>query len=260
MAEPNKYTQRLSGQRVLIFGGTSGLGYGLAEALIEHGCEVIISSSSPEKVDDHVSKLNNTYPSSKGRVHGYVCNLRAADAPEQVADLFSKVGTLDHVVHTAGDQLRIKKLEEWTLSEMQEAGMVRYFGPIFIAQQLKKHLKGGPASSFTITSGFVAEHPNPDWTVINGYATGSFGLTRGLALDLAPIRVNCIAPGAVETELWNPFKETGKYDQLSQAFIDRSTTKQIGKVEDVVQGYLYLLQDRNMTGMVVSSNSGFHLV
>ena len=171
MTEPKKYTQRLVGQRVLIFGGTSGLGYGLAEALIEHGCEVIISSSSQAKVEDRVKKLITTYPSANGRVSGHVCNLGGSDAPEQVKSIFSKVGTLDHVVHTAGDQLRIKKLEEWTLPQIQEAGMVRYFGVILIAQHLKKHLKGGPASSFTVTSGQVAERPHADWAVVNGYAT-----------------------------------------------------------------------------------------
>ena len=130
MTEPKKYTQRLVGQRVLILGGSSGLGYGLAEALIEYGCEVIISSSSQAKVEDRVRKLVITYPSAEGRVSGYVCNLGGPDAPEQVESLFSKVGTLDHVVHTAGDQLRVKKLEEWTLPQIQEAGMVSSLGGI----------------------------------------------------------------------------------------------------------------------------------
>ena len=75
-----------------------------------------------------------------------------------------------------------------------------------------------------------------------------YGLTRGFALDLAPIRVNCIAPGAVETELWNPMREQGIFDKVSQGFKDKSTTKQIGQVEDVVMGYLNILQDKNMTG------------
>ena len=206
MAEQKKYIGKLAGLRILIIGGSSGLGFGLAEALVEHGSEVIISSSSEQKVNDKVVQLNTTYPSSKGRVHGYVCNLAGMDAPEQVANLFTKVGTVDHVVHTAGDPLRVRKLEDWTLPEMQEAGMVRYFGPLLIAQHLKKHLRGGPGSAFIVTSGFVAEHPHKDWSVVNGYATALYGLTRGLALDLAPIRVNCISPGAVLTELWNPVR------------------------------------------------------
>ncbi|KAI4151911.1 MAG: hypothetical protein LQ340_003206 [Diploschistes diacapsis] len=260
MAEPKKYTDRLANQRVLIFGGTSGLGYGLAEALVEHGCEVIISSSSEQKVKDRVDKLQSTYPSSKGRVRGYACNLSGSDAPQQVATVFSEVGTLDHVVHTAGDPLRPKKIGDWNLQEMQQAGMVRFFGPMLIAQHLSKHLKGGPASSFTITSGYVGEKPSPNWSIINAYATGAFGLTRGLALDLAPIRVNCIAPGAVETEFWNSMKESGHYEQTAGILVEKSTTKQFGKVEDVVEGYLYLLKDKNVTGMTISSNSGSHLV
>ena len=260
MTEQKKYTGRLNGQRVLVVGGTSGLGFGVAEALAEHGCEVVISSSSQQKIDNKIESLTATYPSCKGRVSGYVCNLAGKDAPDQVANLFSKVGTVDHVIHTAGDSLRVRKLEDWTLSDMQDAGMVRYFGPLLIAQHLKKHLRGGPASSFVVTSGYVAEHPQKDWSVINGYATALYGLTRGLALDLAPIRVNCISPGAVETELWNPMREQGNFEQVQAAFKENSTTKEIGKVEDVVEGYLYLIKDKNITGTIISSNSGAHLV
>ena len=258
MAEPTRYIGKLKGQRVLIFGGSSGLGYGAAEALLEHGSEVIISSSSQQKVDDRVKGLNDIYP--KGRVSGYACNLGGNDAQEQIANLFSKVGTLDHVIHSAGDQLRIKDIEEWNLPDMHEAGAVRFFSIVLIAQHLRKHLKPGPSSSFTVTSGYVAEHPTKNWTVINGFATGLVGLTRGLALDLAPVRVNCLMPGAVETELWDSIKAAGQYDGFVKRISEASATKTIGKVEDVVEAYLYVLKDKNITGQTIVSNSGTHLL
>ena len=192
-------------------------------------------------------------------MHGYTCNLGGSDAPEQVANLFSKVGTLDHVIYSAGDPLAIQPLEKFTLATMQQAGMVRFFGPLLVAQQLKKHLKGGPASSFTITSGQIAEFPQPDWTIVNSFAAGNYGMTRALALELAPIRVNLISPGLVDTELWAAIKEAGNFEQLAEHHKKITTTGEIGKVEHVVEGYLYLLKDHNITGRIIGSDSGTSL-
>lgn len=259
MPDATKYTQKLAGQRVLIFGGTSGLGFGAAEALLEHDAEVIISSSSPDKIQKSISQLEASYPSVKGKIQGHVCDLSSSEAPANVAAVFEKVGTIDHVLFTAGDPLAVHPLEEWSLAEMQQAGMVRFFGPILVAQHLRKHLRGGPQSSFTITSGNVAVKPHKDWAVINGYATGQYGLMRGLAFDLAPIRVNIVSPGAVDTALWDPVRKAGNIDAAFKYFRDMTTTGEVGRVEDVVEGYLYLMKDKNVTGTVISSNGGMNL-
>ena len=55
-------------------------------------------------------------------------------------------------------------------------------------------------------------------------------------------------------------REQGNFEQMQANFKEKTTTDEIGKVEDVVEGYLYLLKDKNITGMVVASNSGAHLV
>lgn len=259
MPDATKYTQKLAGQRALIFGGTSGLGFGAAEALIEHGVEIIISSSNPDKIQKSISKLEASYPSAKGKIQGHACDMSGSDAPANVAAVFDKVGTIDHVLYTAGDPLAIRPLEDWSLSDMQQAGMVRFFGPMLVAQHLKKHLRGGPNSSFTITSGNVAVKPHKDWAVINGYATGQYGLMRGLAFDLAPIRVNVVSPGAVDTELWDPIRKAGNLEAAFKQFRDLTLTGEIAQVEDVVETYLYLMKDKNVTGTVIGSNGGMNL-
>jgi NAD(P)-dependent dehydrogenase (short-subunit alcohol dehydrogenase family) len=75
MADAKKYTSKLDGARILIFGGSSGIGYGAAEASIESGATVIISSSSESKIQASVKSLNESYPSAKDRISGYACNL-----------------------------------------------------------------------------------------------------------------------------------------------------------------------------------------
>lgn len=76
-------------------------------------------------------------------------------------------------------------------------------------------------------------------------------MTRNLAVDLKPIRVNSVSPGAVDTDLWGPQRET-----IVKQFANRALTGKTGTVENVVQAYVYLLVDENATGACVSTNSG----
>ena len=95
-----------------------------------------------------------------------------------------------------------------------------------------------------------------DWGVIQGYLAGVNALARGLAVELAPTRVNAVGLGPVETELWNRAKEAGFYEQIATDFSAKMTTNTIGRVEDVLEVYLYLMKDRNVSGSVVNSNGG----
>jgi NAD(P)-dependent dehydrogenase (short-subunit alcohol dehydrogenase family) len=256
MTDAKKYINKLSGARVLIIGGSSGMGYGVAEASIENGATVIISSSSESKVRGAVAKLGETYPSAKSRISGYACNLGDLNTLEEnVASLFEKVGTLNHVVYTAGDSLGIMSLESVDIASIQKAGTVRYFGTIMVAKYAAKYLTPGPESSLTLTTGSVSERPIKGWSIVNGYATGLHGLVRGFALDLEPIRVNGISPGAVLTPLWDNLGPE-QMEQMMDQFKLKSTTGTIGKVEDVAEAFLYVMKDQNVTGTLISSNGG----
>lgn len=266
-AEPTKYTAKLKGARVLVIGGSSGIGFGVAEALIEHGAgDVIISSSSPKKVAAAISRIEASYPSAKGRLRGVAASLGSIDTLEAEIARVVKEATnggafqLDHVVHSAGDALAMMQVENITVQGIQQAGMVRFYSPLILAKHLKTALKPGPHSSYTITSGGVMDRPQKGWSVVGAYAAGLGGITRGLALDLAPIRVNCIAPGAVETELWDTFKENGTYEGMKGEFVKGMTTGVIGQVEDVADQYLTMMKDKNITGSVVCSNGGCYLL
>lgn len=264
MAQHNNYPSKLVGARVLVFGGSSGIGFGVAKAVIEHGGSVIISSSSQERVDQAVDRLRTTYPDVNDRILGFPCNLATQETLEsEIAGLFaqvSRVGTLNHVVFTAGDTLPVKKLEDFSLKDIQQAGMVRFFSPLIVAQHLSKQLELSPASSFTLTTGGVPEHLMKDWAVIQAYLAGMNGMARGLAVDLAPIRVNAVGLGVVETEMWDASKDAGVYDGVAAAFTAKMTTGAVAKVEDVVECYLYLMKDKNISGSTVNSHGGMLLL
>jgi NAD(P)-dependent dehydrogenase (short-subunit alcohol dehydrogenase family) len=121
---------------------------------------------------------------------------------QDIEALFKQTGKVDHIVFTAGDKLATVPIKESTYESIIRAGQVRFFAPLLVAKVGSKYLNPGPESSIVLTTGNVAEHPIPNWSVVASYAAGLHGMTRNLALDLKPIRVNIVSPGAIDTELW----------------------------------------------------------
>jgi len=125
MADSTKYTSKLSKSSILIFGGSSGIGYGVAEAVLENGATVYISSSSQSRVDEAVKELQKSYPSKKDSVSGVVCDLGSEDMESNIVkalDAVTTKGKLDHIVHTAGDRLATLPLAELSLEKIRKAG------------------------------------------------------------------------------------------------------------------------------------------
>ncbi|KAL8767790.1 MAG: hypothetical protein Q9209_005784 [Squamulea sp. 1 TL-2023] len=260
MPNSTKYTSKLSGARVLIIGGTSGIGFAVAEASLEHGAHVIISSSQESRVKSSIERLLSAYPSAKDRLSGYACDLSSPTIEDDITSLFSKTGQLDHIVFTAGDKLATIPIHGASLEKIQQAGMVRFFAPLLVAKHGFKILSPGPASSITLTTGTVSEKPIAGWSIVASYAAGQHGMIRNLAFDLAPVRVNLVSPGAVETEMWStmPPEQMQQFKQDIER--NKTTTKKIGQPGDVAEAYLYLMKDRNCTGAVIDTNGGSLLV
>lgn len=256
MTDAKKYTSKLTDARVLIIGGSSGIGYSVAEASLEHGCHVIISSSQKSRIDNAIKQLLQTYPSAKDRLSGYACDLSTPDVEANIKQLYTQCGDkLDHIVITAGESLAIMPLADVTLEKMQQGGMVRFFAPLLVAKHASAHLNPGPASSITLTTGSVSQKPKKDWSLLASYAAGLHGMMRNLALDLAPVRVNLISPGGVRTPLWDGIP--GEVLQRMMEEMEKMcTTGQVGKPEDVAESYLYVMKDWNCSGSVIDTNGG----
>ncbi|KAK5446382.1 hypothetical protein LTS15_009721 [Exophiala xenobiotica] len=281
MAPSNrKYTTKLADTSVLVIGGTSGIGYGVAEALIESAvANLYISSSQQTRIDDAISRLKSTYPDETSTTTN-VIGLPAVDLADEnnlesnIKALFEAIpsesssgapsGTkpvLDHIVFTSGDSLGIKPLDDVDMSFFKRCGMVRFFAPFFVAKYGRHYLKPGPGSSITLTTGGVSEKPMPNWSAIAPWMTGLHGMCRGLALELKPIRVNLVSPGAVATELWDAsFTDPNAKEAAFAMFGKKMATGAIGRVEDVAESYLYAMKDKNVTGTVLRSDGGSFLL
>ncbi|KAL1799620.1 hypothetical protein ACET3X_003657 [Alternaria dauci] len=266
MADQKRYTNKLERSRILVIGGTSGLGYSVAEACLENGALVTISSSNKSRVDSAVSKLKDAYPSaadsSNPRIWGLTVDLGKPDTLDQeLKTLLDKTvssmpeGKLDHVVYTAGDKLAEMNLRDMTMSNILAAGQLRFFAPLLLAKHLPDYLVQSYKSSYTITTGAVSEKPIPNWSVVGSYAGGGHSMVRGLALDMKPVRVNGVNPGAVETELWDHYPQEQR-KAIMEAMEGKMATGRVGRPEDVAETYLGLLRDYNADGFMVRTDGG----
>ncbi|KAA8567644.1 hypothetical protein MFRU_010g02240 [Monilinia fructicola] len=253
---PGKY-EKLVGKHVLVIGGSSGIGYCVAEASLESGASVTISSSSVDRVAKGVERLHSSYPG--GKVTGYACDLSKSTVESDIEKLFEQAGKVDHIVFTAGDPLATLPLKDVTLESIKRAGQVRFFAPLLVAKVGSRYLSAGPQASITLTTGATADKPYEGWSVITSFAAGLHGMARGLAVDLAPVRVNVVSPGAVKTDLWGGMKEEERA-AIFKEVEEKVLTKHVAGPEEVAESYLWLMKDSNVTGTVVRSDSGSLLV
>ncbi|ETN44279.1 uncharacterized protein HMPREF1541_10459 [Cyphellophora europaea CBS 101466] len=260
----SRYSRKLQGQRVLVLGGTSGIGFCVAQGALEQGAVVIISGSKQDKIDSKMRELEASYPEAQGRILGKACDL--ANLQSQEGNLVAlldfatenKTKKLDHIAYTAGTGVFNPAFSDLTVEMVCDAQRMRVFAPLMLMKHAETYLNKSPASSLTFTSGEGTYRPQPGWTLMIMIGGMFDGLVRSGAVNLAPIRVNCVAPGAVMTELWGggqmPSEEQAKL--VADRVGPKTLTGQIGMPEDVAEAYLYFMKDRNATGRVHVSEGG----
>ena len=254
-----KYTSKLHNARVLVMGGTSGIGFCVAEAALEHGAQVCISGSKQPKLDKAVSRLHSIYPEKASNIYGHVCDLSQPEELESNIESLLKTAAADtkinHIVCTAGDPLKIVPIAEATVESIQKGGNVRFLAPLLLGKLAPKYLSPGPESSITLTGGTISHKPPTGWAIMVAWSSGIEGITRGLAVDLAPIRVNMVCPGAVHTELFD-FIPKESLEGVLQGFKSETLLGKVGAPEELAEVYIYSMKDHFAMGAILQSDGG----
>jgi NAD(P)-dependent dehydrogenase (short-subunit alcohol dehydrogenase family) len=238
---------RFGGERVVVLGGSSGLGLAVAQAAAREGAAVVIASSNPARVDQALATLPQG-------AEGHAVDLTDEAA---VQALFARIGAFDHLVYTAGDKLQRAGLAATDMAGARRYFAVRYFGAYMAA----KFGHGGirPGGSIVFTSGIAGRRPGKGWALGASVTSAMEGLTRALAVELAPIRVNLVSPGVVRTPLWDDMPEATR-DALFAQSAERLLVGHVGEAEEVAESYLYLMRQSFSTGQVVVVDGGGVLV
>ncbi|WP_275290651.1 SDR family oxidoreductase [Amycolatopsis sp. La24] len=233
-------------QRVVVIGGSSGMGLATARAAAEAGAAVTIAASGKERLDAALAELPDT-------CEGFVTDVRDE---ANVAALFEHVGSLDHLVYTAGDTLDQRPWTELPLETVQSLFYVRFWGVVSAVKHAAPRIR--PGGSIVLTSGIIGVRPTPGAALAAGSVGAVEGLARGLAVDLAPVRVNTVRPGPVHTPMWDGLPQP-QLDAMVAAFTERTLTKSVGEAEQVAATNVYLMENRFVTGAVITVDGGFVL-
>ena len=235
----------LRDQHIVVVGGTSGIGLAVAECALAEGAKVTVASSGAEPVAGAVKRLGEG-------ASGEVVNVREEDS---VAAFFEKVGALDHLVFTAGDWSRSSGLAANPVAELdferaREGMAVRFWGALMAV----KHAQGriSPAGSITLTDGLVAHRPMKGSPLSSAFGGAIEHLTRGLAVDLAPLRVNAVCPGLVLTDRIAQMMPA----EMLKRYTARQPLPRGAQPEEVAQAYLYLMRGGYTTGQVLIVDGG----
>lgn len=243
----NSRESSLRGKKVILLGGTSGFGLETAMAAADEGALVVVVSSSQQKVDKALTVLPE---GSKG----FTADL---GDEKQVAQLFKKIGEFDHLVFTAGDSLKFSELSELDIDDAKQAIHLRFWGAIMAAKHGVPLIRKG--GSITLTTGALGRKPKKGALVIAGMASAIDGLTRALAIELAPIRVNAVCAGTVKTNLLADMPEVER-----EAFFSRVGSKlltgRVGNTKELAEAYLYLMRGSFTTGQIIVVDGGNLLV
>lgn len=235
----------LAGKRVVLIGGSSGIGFSVARLAATEGAQVVIASSSQDKIERALKRLPDDAQGHR---------LDVTDE-EQVRAFFELVGPFDHLVYTAGDPLQIRTFEETDVAQAQEFFKVRYWGAFTAARHGAAQIREG--GSIVLSSGSAGARPGKGWMVAASITSASEALGRALAVELGPIRVNVVRPGPTRTELWDG--SVAQPEELYQALGSKLLVGRVGHVDEVAQTYVYLMNNGFSTGSVVTVDGGHFL-
>ncbi len=237
----------LKDKHVVVLGGTSGLGFATALAASREGAIVTVVSGTPERVSRALAALPEG-------ANGHVADL--TDEP-QVRALFDKIGAFDHLVYTAGDWLLIGDFATLNLEDARRAFDVRYWGAVTAVKYATPFIRKG--GSIVLTTGIASARPFKGWVVPASILGAMESLTRALAVELAPIRVNIVSPGVVKTAMWDELPEADR-EGLYRDVGAKLLVGRVGEADEVAETFLYLMRQDFSTGQVVTVDGGGVLV
>jgi NAD(P)-dependent dehydrogenase (short-subunit alcohol dehydrogenase family) len=237
----------LQDKRVVVMGGSSGIGLAVAEQAASQGAKIVIASSSAERVQKAVERIG-------GEAQG-----QAVEASDEraVESFFAKLGLFDHLVFTAGDSLHLHELAGTDLQESRRAFELRYWSALAAVKYGSPQIRKG--GSIVLTTGIAGQRPQKGWVIAASVCGAIEALTRALAVELAPIRVNAVSPGVVRTNLWQTMSAPER-ELLYESVGKSLPVGRVGEAHDVAQAYLFLMQEGFSTGQTVVVDGGTVLV
>jgi NAD(P)-dependent dehydrogenase (short-subunit alcohol dehydrogenase family) len=236
----------MQNKRVVVLGGSAGIGLAVAARAARAGARGGQVSHDPKRVEAAVAGIPGA--------EAHTADLRSESA---VRALFDRLGGIDHLVYTAGEELLLSPLSELDLQAARRFFELRYWGALAAVKAARPHLSRD--GSIVLTSGGAAHRPFPGFVAGASICAAIEAAARTLAVELAPIRVNVVVPGFVDTPLWSNIPP----EPRAQMFREAAAKLPVGRVgtpDDLAEHYLAFMRGAYVTGQTLIVDGGHVLV
>lgn len=233
----------IEGKKVVVIGGSSGIGLATAQVAVERGATVVIAARTPAKLDEAQRLIGDG---------ASTCELDMSHEGA-VRSFFESVGPFDHLT-TPGGVTSGGSISTIDTEVAQQSFANKFWGQYFAAKYGAPYIR--PSGSVVLISGQLSRRPAPGAAIIGAVNSAVEGLGRALAVELAPIRVNICAPGMIDT----PRHEAQGREKAEERFAAYAKTlpvQRIGQPRDVAEAILYLMTNEFTTGTTLFVDGGF---
>jgi NAD(P)-dependent dehydrogenase (short-subunit alcohol dehydrogenase family) len=235
----------LSGKTVAVIGGSSGIGLAVAVEAKRHGADVVLIARDVEKLRAAAALI--------GGAKQIIADISDTTLP---VPIFREVVHLDHLVITAGTA-RLLPVTEYRADDLHSVMAERVVGPLLTIKEAVPLLR--PGGSITLTSAQLSSRPIGIGAAMAAAVAAVEAIARSLALELAPIRVNAVAPGIIDTPLLDNLLGASK-SQVLDGTAGSLPARRVGIPNDVAQAVMLLMTNGFITGEILHVDGGGRLV
>ena len=231
-----------TGKRIVVIGGTSGIGLATAKMASEHGAEVVIASRDSAKLERAKVEIG-------GKVEGHQLNVTDES---QVKAFFDKVGQFDHLT-TPGSSVSGGPFLTTDTAVAKADFDSKFWGQYYAAKYGSPKIR--PGGSIIFFSGIYGTRPPAGVSAIAALNGATEALCRALTVELAPLRVNVVVPGLVDTPAYSHMPQQQREAMFKQV-AEALPARRIGQPEDIAQAVLYLMADAFAAGTILVIDGG----
>lgn len=230
---------QLRNKKIVIVGGTGGIGLAVARLALDAGAEVVIAARSSERLDAAAQEMG-------GRISTAV--LDATDE-EAVASFFLQHRPVDHLVATIKPKFPAGAVLESDSDAARAALDAKFWGQYYLAKHGARYIRAG--GSIVLTSGVASMRAYRGYAMVGAINAAVEALGRTLAVELAPIRINTVCPGFVDDQQTNSKRLEYVLDVAPGLPLER-----LAMVDEVAAAYLHLMSSTYSTGTALVIDGG----